>query len=66
MSAAGEHRILPSQAGCTACNDRKSVRVVAPPESRRESAVFSFAGVLGITLVLFLVVALTGRLILGR
>lgn len=33
---------------------------------RRESAVFSFVGVLGITLVLFFVVALTGRLILGR
>jgi len=31
-----------------------------------EVAVFSFVGVLGITLVLFFVVALTGRLILGR
>lgn len=31
-----------------------------------EVVVFSFVGVLGITLVLFLVVALTGRLILGR
>ena len=32
----------------------------------RESAVSSFVGVLGITLVLFFVVAITGRLILGR
>jgi len=29
-------------------------------------AVFSFVGVLGITLVLFFVVAVTARLILGR
>jgi hypothetical protein len=32
----------------------------------REVTVFSFVGVLGITLVLFLVVALTARLVLGR
>jgi hypothetical protein len=32
----------------------------------RESAVSSFVGVLGIALVLFLVVAVTGRAILGR
>ncbi|MFM7107922.1 MAG: hypothetical protein ACKOZU_04885 [Planctomycetaceae bacterium] len=32
----------------------------------RRFRVFSFVGVLGITLVLFLVVALTARLILGR
>jgi hypothetical protein len=29
-------------------------------------AVFSFVGVIGIALVLFLVVAVTGRLILGK
>jgi hypothetical protein len=32
----------------------------------RESAVSSFLGVLGITVVLFFVVAVTGRLMLGR
>ena len=31
-----------------------------------EVAVFSFVGVLGITVVLFFVVAITARLILGR
>ena len=31
-----------------------------------ESAVFSFVGVLAITVVLFFVVAITGRLLLGR
>ncbi len=33
---------------------------------RAEVVVFSFVGVLGITLALFFVVALTARLILGR
>ena len=41
-----------------------------PRERRRawisESAVFSFVGVLAITVVLFFVVAITGRLLLGR
>ena len=51
--------------------ERASRRLVEEARSRRgpldaEVAVFSFVGVLGITLVLFLVVALTGRLILGR
>jgi hypothetical protein len=32
----------------------------------RSLAVFSFVGVLGISLILFLVVAATGRLILGK
>ncbi|MFM9024953.1 MAG: hypothetical protein ACKON7_06400 [Planctomycetaceae bacterium] len=38
----------------------------APVVSSAEVAVFSFVGVLGITVALFLVVALTARLILGR
>jgi hypothetical protein len=43
-------------------------RGLAPrrPRLYRESAVFSFVGVLGIAIVLFFVVAVTGRLILGR
>jgi hypothetical protein len=37
-----------------------------PPGSVRRPCVFSLVGVLAITLTLFLVVALTARLILGR
>jgi hypothetical protein len=40
--------------------------VTAPVVSHAEVAVFSFVGVLGITVALFFAVAITARLILGR
>jgi hypothetical protein len=40
--------------------------LVSRPAVLRSQAVFSLVGVLVITLVLFLVVAVTARLILGR
>lgn len=40
--------------------------VTAAAFSGAEVAVFSFVGVLGITIALFFVVAITARLILGR
>jgi hypothetical protein len=47
-------------------HDRERELVPPDPLRIRESVVTSFVGVLGITVVLFFVVALTGRLILGR
>jgi hypothetical protein len=54
---AGDRSTIPSSRDAARCPGRFL---------RRGSRVFSFVGVLGITLVLFLVVAATARAVLGR
>jgi len=53
-------------AGFMECGSAESGRASSRRILEKEEAVFSLLGVLGITVVLFFVVALSARLILGR